>query len=287
MPGKEKDRKNIVLPHGFRETLQFYLIDCKTPLGKLIDVFIILLNLVICILFVIDTYPVSEASRTFLWRTEVIIVLFFIIEYGARLYGAKNRLKQLVDIYSVIDFIAILPTLSLLILPYFGITPDFGFIKVIRAFRVFRIFRFLRFTADPDFFFGSITTQLLKVARLLLTIFMIFFISSGLFFHVENPMNPDVETYGDAFYFTVVALTTAGFGDITPVTDAGKWVTVLMILSGIILIPWQVSRVVKEWIHISTKRDVICKNCGLRYHDKDASHCKSCGHVIFQEYDGD
>jgi voltage-gated potassium channel len=209
------------------------------------------------------------------------------IEYGARLYGAKNRLKQLVDIYSVIDFIAILPTLSLLILPYFGIASDFAFIKVIRAFRVFRIFRFLRFTADPHFFFGSITTQLLKVARLLLTIFMIFFISSGLFFHVENPMNPDVETYGDAFYFTVVALTTVGFGDITPITEAGKWVTVLMILSGIILIPWQVSRIVKEWIHISTKRDVICKNCGLRYHDKDASHCKSCGHVIFQEYDGD
>ena len=275
------------LPHGFRETLQFYLIDCKTPLGKLIDIFIISLNLIICVLFVIDTYSLSEASRIFLWRTEVIIVLFFIIEYAARLYGARNRLKQLVDIYSVIDFIAILPTLSLLILPYFGITPDFGFIKVIRVFRVFRIFRFLRFTADHHFFFGSITTQLLKVSRLLLTVFMIFFISSGLFFHVENQINPDVGTYGDAFYFTVVALTTVGFGDIIPVSEAGKWVTVLMILSGIILIPWQVSRIVKEWIHISTKRDVICENCGLRYHDKDASHCKSCGHVIYQEYDGD
>jgi hypothetical protein len=39
-----------------------------------------------------------------------------------------------------------------------------------------------------------------------------------------------------------------------PVSGAGKWVTVLMIVSGIILIPWQVSRIAKEWIHIATKK---------------------------------
>ena len=61
----------------------------------------------------------------------------------------------------------------------------------------------------------------------------------------------------------------------------------MMILSGIILIPWQASRIVKEWIHLAQKVEVVCRNCGLRFHDKDASHCKSCGHVIYQEYDGD
>jgi voltage-gated potassium channel len=275
------------MPHSFRETLQFYLVDCKTALGKIIDVFIILLNLCVCTILVIETYPVSEATRQLLWRTEVIIVLFFIIEYVARLYGAKSRFKQLVDIYSIIDLIAILPTLSLLILPVFGITLNFGFIKLIRVFRVFRIFRFLRFTVDPDFFFGSLTMQVLKVVRLFLTIFIIFFISSGLFFYVESGVNVEVRNFGNAFYFTVVALTTVGFGDITPVTEGGKWVTVLMIFSGIILIPWQVSRIVKEWVHMASKAKIICQGCGLRYHEKDASHCKSCGHLIYQEYDGD
>ena len=275
------------MPHSFRETIQFYLIDCKTPLGKLIDAFIIILNLFICALFVIDTYPVSAATKALLWKAEVIIVLFFIMEYAARLYGAKSRLKQLVDVYSIIDLIAILPTLALLFLPAFGITLNFSFVKLIRIFRVFRIFRFLRFTADPDFFFGSIPVQLLKVVRLVLTIFMILFISSGLFFYVEHGINTDVKNFGDAFYFTVVALTTVGFGDITPRSDAGKWVTVIMILSGIILIPWQVSRVVKEWVHMASKAEIVCPGCGLRYHDKDASHCKACGHLIYQEYDGE
>ena len=274
------------MPQGFRETLQFYLIDCQTALGKIIDIFIILLNLFICAILVIETYAVSEATRQLLWELEVIIVLFFIIEYVARLYAAQSRLKQLVDIYSIIDLIAILPTLSVLVLPLFGITLNIGFIKLLRSFRTFRIFRFLRFTADTDFFFVSITMQLLKVIRLLFTILMIFFISSGLFFYVESGLNPDVHNFGDAFYFTVVALTTVGFGDIIPHSEAGKWVTILMILSGIILIPWQVSLIVKEWMRMGTKKEVICPGCGLRYHDEDASHCKSCGHVIFQKYDG-
>ncbi|MBW2192851.1 MAG: potassium channel family protein [Deltaproteobacteria bacterium] len=262
------------------------MIDCKTAVGKIIDIFIIFLNLFICLILVIETYPVSEATRRLLWQLEVIIVIFFIIEYVARLYAAQDRFRQLVDIYSIIDLIAILPTLSMIFLPLFGITLDIGFIRFIRAFRTFRIFRFLRFTADEDFFFGSITPQLLKVTRLFFIILMIFFISSGLFFYVESSLNSNVQNFGDAFYFTVVALTTVGFGDIIPLSDAGKWVTVLMILSGIVLIPWQISLIVKEWVHMSTKKEVICPECGLRYHDEDASHCKSCGHVIYQEYDG-
>ncbi len=279
--------KNKTASRTFRKTIQFYLIDCKTPLGKAIDIFIIFLNLIICAIFVIETYPVPESVKNFLWNTELIIVFFFIAEYVARLYGAKNRLKQLIDVYSIVDLIAIIPTLSLLVLPLFGIALNIGFLRVIRMIRVLRIFRFLRFTADPNFFFGTITLRLLNLIKLFLTIFMIFFISSGLFFYVENTLNPHVQTFGDAFYFTVVTLSTVGFGDIIPMSEAGKWVTVLMILSGIILIPWQVSRIVKEWLHIATKKEIICPKCGLRYHDENASHCKSCGHIIYQEYNGD
>jgi voltage-gated potassium channel len=242
------------MKQSFRETLRFYLIDCKTPLGKLIDIFIILLNLFVCAILVIETYPISESSRRVLWNAEVIIVFFYIVEYATRLYAAKDRLRQLTDFYSFIDLIAILPTLSLLILPAFGATLDFGFIRLIRVFRVFRIFCFLRFTRDPHFFFGSINIQVLKVTRLLFTIFIIFFVSSDLFYQVENGVNARVKHFGDAFYYTVVALTTVGFGDITPKSDAGKWVTVLMILSGIIFIPWQVSQIVKEWVHMALKK---------------------------------
>ncbi len=272
----------LQMKNSFRETLQFYLVDCKTPLGKIIDVFIILLNLTICATLVIETYIDPEAASTLLLldRIEKIIVLFFIIEYAARLYGSQNRIRQLFDVYSIIDLVAILPTIAIVIFPY-----NLNFIKLFRIIRVLRIFRFLRFTADPDFFFGSITRQVLRVVKLFLIIFIIFFISSGLFYYLEYNTNELVHNFGDAFYFTVVTLTTTGFGDITPVTEGGRWVTVLMIVAGIITIPWHLGQIMKEWMRMAEKSDVICKGCGLRYHDRDASHCKSCGHVIYHEID--
>jgi voltage-gated potassium channel len=268
---------------SLREKIQFYLIDCKTLSGKLTDIFIILLNLIIIISFVIETYPIQQSTRVFLFFLELVIVGFFIIEYAARLYGAENKLNHIFDIYSIIDLIAILPTVSLLFIPLSVV--NIRFIRIIRVFRVFRIFRFLRFTVSTRFFFGNITRSLLNVFKLLLTILMIFFISSGFFWHVESPVNENISTFGDAFYFTVIALTTVGFGDIIPVSGGGRIITVLMILSGIIFIPWQAGQIVKEWIYISKKK-ITCSQCGLQYHEKDASHCKSCGHVIYQEFDG-
>lgn len=271
------------MQNGFRETIQFYLVDCKTPLGKAIDIIIIMMNLLICAILVIETYVVNQETLSLLWQVEKVIVLLFIIEYVVRLYAADNRVRQLIDIYSILDFISILPTLILIIFPYLSLNHDVNFIQFIRIIRIFRVFRFFRFLATPDFFFGILTTHVLRVVKLFMIIFMIFFISSGCFLLFEKSANPEVTTFGDAFYFTVVTLTTVGFGDIYPVTSGGRMVTVMMIISGIILIPWQASQIVKEWVHMSTKRDVICKKCGLRYHDRDASHCKSCGSIIYQE----
>jgi voltage-gated potassium channel len=278
---EKKVPNHPAVPGSLKEKIQFYLIDCKTIPGKLIDIFIILLNIVVCILFVIDTYPIPETTSQFILELETIIIFFFIIEYAARLYGSRNRIKHIFNIFSLIDLVAILPVFSIFFMPAAPLRIEF-----IRIIRVLRIFRFLRFTANPVFFFGNISTRLLKVIRLLFTILLIFFISSGLFWFAEHELNPQIKNFGDAFYFSVVSLTTVGFGDITPISEEGRWVTVLMILSGIILIPWQVGQIVKEWLGFATKKEALCPQCGLKYHDKDASHCKACGHVIFQEYDG-
>ena len=48
----------------------------------------------------------------------------------------------------------------------------------------------------------------------------------------------------------------------------------------------QISQIAREWILASNKKNLKCKECGLRYHDYDASHCKHCGTIIYQEVDG-
>ena len=267
-------------PTTRRETVRFYLLDHRTPGGKLIDIGLLVFNLCFVALFVIETYPLAPATDTWLWRAELGLAALFAAEYGLRLYGARDRLGEATDPYTMVDLVSILPTFAVILLPQF-VAVEVAFL---RALRVLRVLRFYRFTRDREFFFGRVDGHSLRVAELLLTLIVLLVTAAGTFYTVEYGRNPAVNTFGDAFYYTVVALTTVGFGDITPVTTAGRLVTVGSILAGIVVIPWQASRIVREWA-TRDQIEVTCPNCGLRRHDRDASHCKACGHVIYQEYE--
>jgi voltage-gated potassium channel len=261
-----------------RQIVQFYMIDFQTPLGRSIDILIIALNLLVVALFVLNTYDLSAGLRDMLWWMEKAVVTIFILEYLLRLYGAPHRWSHVKDIYSIIDLVAILPTLILMVLPATFFVHDIRFIQTLRVLTVFRIFRFLRFISQNHLLFGTISQGMINVARLVLSIIIIFFVYSGLFYFVEKPLNPNVQNFGDAFYFTVVAVSTVGFGDIVPVTQAGRLVTIAMIISGIILIPFQAARIFRAWLMTGREKRVqICPNCGLDRHDVDAKYCKKCG----------
>ncbi|MEF8851709.1 MAG: potassium channel family protein [Haloarculaceae archaeon] len=264
-----------------REAVRFYLLDHETTLGKTIDLALLGLNLVFVAVFVTETYPLSRRASDTLWTLEVAIAALFAVEYVLRLYGARDRQAEFLNPYTMVDLAAILPTFAVLGLPTVGIAADIGFLRVLR---VVRVLRFYRFTKDAEFFFGTVSDNTLRALELLLTVLTIFFVSAGLFYAAERTANPGVGTFGDAFYYTVVTLSTVGFGDIVPVTTAGRWVTVTTILAGIILIPWQAGKIVREWARKDTV-EVTCPNCGLTGHDRDASHCKACGHVVYQEFD--
>ncbi|AUV83127.1 ion transporter [Salinigranum rubrum] len=266
----------------YRDTVRFYLIDHRTTVGKGLDIALLGLNLLFIALFVADTYPLAPAQQAALWAAEVAIATVFLVEYLLRVYGARSRLAEVTNPYTVVDLLAILPTFAVLA----GATLLTGAagLGVLRLLRVVRVLRFFRFTRDEEFFFGSVSVETLRVMKLLMTVVAIFFVAAGLFYEFEYGVNERVSTFGDAFYFTVVTLTTVGFGDITPTTRAGRLVTIAAILAGVILIPWQASKIVREWAH-RDMRNVTCPECGLEYHDADASHCKACGHVIYQRHD--
>jgi voltage-gated potassium channel len=265
-----------------RELVEFYLLDHRTRLGQAIDVALLSLNALFVAVYVVQTYRLSAVLESLLWDIEVALALVFLLEYVLRLYGAPDRLDEVTNGYTIADLLSILPTFAVLLLP----APLAGAIGLgfLRALRAVRFLRFYRFTRDEEFFFGTVTVETLRVLRLSLTILTIFFVTGGLFYEVEAPVNPDVSTFGDGFYYMVITLTTVGFGDIVPTTPAGRWVTMAGLAVALVLVPWQAGRIIREWT-AREQVNVTCPNCGLEYHDPDASHCKACGHVIYQEYD--
>lgn len=265
---------------SFKETIRFYLIDCETIPGKLIDIFLLLLNLLVCLTFALEGYY-PQYIDTF-YNIESTVIIIFVIEFILRLYAAEDRKAHLLSPYTIIDAVAIFPTLIGWVLP----GSRYKFFSTLRVFRLLRVFRFLRYLETQDFFFGRVTEHHLRIIRLVTSLSILFFISAGMLYTVESNYNDNIATFGDALYFSIVTLTTVGFGDITPVTELGRFVTVIMIISGIGIIPWQAGQIIVSFMRINRKVEVTCKSCGLKFHEKDASHCKHCGEVIYQEIDG-
>jgi voltage-gated potassium channel len=249
------------------DKISLYLEDIENPIGKIVNLFITWLVLVSTGIFIAETYPISIELRSLIGKIDIIILSIFAIEYLLRLMVAPSKLKYIFSFYSLIDLIAILPVLT-------GIT-DVSFIRILRWFRILRLLRFVEGKAvlgNLDREDSSIVT------RILFTIFSIIFIYSGLIYQVEHPVNPrEFGTFFDAVYFSVVTMTTVGFGDITPTSDAGKLMTVLMILTGIALIPWQLGDLIKQVAKSGNKVNLACNKCQLSSHDLDASFCKRCG----------
>ena len=255
-----------------RKTVRFYLEDIETAIGKAINLAIVGLVLLSSTIFVAETYPVPTELRLKLDLLNDIILIVFSVEYVLRFWSAENKVSFFFNIYSLIDLIAILPFLFIKV--------DISFIRILRWFRILRLLRYF----EGNTVFGYVTREDSVIfARILFTLFTIIFVYSGLIYQVEHPLNSGrFTTFLDAVYFSVATMTTVGFGDITPVSQPGRLLTVSMILTGIALIPWQLGDLIKQFVKTSNQTETVCTNCGLEAHDRDAHFCKNCGKPLLK-----
>lgn len=248
-----------------REKVAFYLEDIDTPLGKGINLFITGLVLISSGIFVAETYKISAEVRQILDTIEHFILAIFVVEYSLRVWCAERKLQFVFSLYSVIDLLSIAP---------FLIGTNVGYLRIFRWFRILRLIRFIQ----GKTIFGYVSSEDSAIfTRIIFTVLSIIFVFSGLIYQVEHTVNPKFGTFLDAVYFSVSTISTAGLGDITPISEIGRFLTILMVLTGIVLIPWQLGDLIKRLVKTTEQIQVLCSNCGLAFHDSDAYFCKRCG----------
>ena len=211
-----------------KKKLRAIIEDNTTKSGKAFDYFIQALILLSLFTFSLGTLPNLETNTKDVLRAiETICVLVFTAEYLVRIYVAKHPFKYIFSFYGLIDLIAILPF-------YLRISIDLRALRAFRVFRVFRALKLIRYNRALHRF--HIAAQIVKeemVLFFLVTIIMIFLSASGIYFF-ENTAQP--EKFSSVFHslwWSIVTLTTLGYGDAYPITIGGKIFTFFVLIMGI------------------------------------------------------
>ncbi len=267
---------------GIKVRIRRILNESGTRWGVAVNGAIALLILLSAALFAIQTYPLPEAVCLALQITDQLILALFTLEYAIRFWSAERPLRFVFSLYGLIDLIAILPfALGLLSGLFGGLTSSLLDTRFLRLIRWLRILRLARFFEEKTWLGRLSGYEGLIFARILFTLFAIIFIYSGAIYQAEHTANSDrFVTFLDAVYFAVVTMTTVGFGDITPITEAGRGLTILMILTGIALIPTQVGNLIQQFSKVQNSVRITCQNCGLLGHESDARFCRRCGEAL-------
>ena len=261
------EKKSHIEKLPSRQKVAFYLEDTQTRAGLSLDLIILGLILLSSAIFVIETYPIPSHFQTLCATVDILVLIAFTVEYILRIWSAEKPREYLFSFFGFIDLISILPLLVGWI--------DIRFLRVFRWFRVLRIVRFWKIEKR---LLGIKAEDSIVFVRIFLTLFTLIFVYAGLIYQVEHQVNSDrLQNFFDAFYFVVVTMTTVGYGDVTPLSQAGKVMTLLMIFTGVLFIPWQLSELIGQVVKTSSLVEQECSNCNLSRHDPDALFCKQCG----------
>lgn len=217
-----------------RSYLRLIIEDNTTRKGRLFDYFIQALILVSLVCFALETLPNNSESTQQIFRViEYTSVLIFTIEYVLRIYVAAKPLRYVLSFYGLIDLLAILPF-------YVRAAVDLRALRIFRVFRIFRTFKLIRYNRALRRFHIASTILREEILLFFIVTGIFIFLSATGIYYFENQAQPEVfASVIHSLWWSIVTLTTVGYGDAYPITIGGKVFTffVLIIGVGIVTVP--------------------------------------------------
>ncbi|WP_051206211.1 potassium channel family protein [Oceanospirillum maris] len=218
----------------------YHLLDGEmalSPIGRLINGFIIFLIVINVSVVIVETIPdINRDYQGLFHYIELFSVAIFTLEYLIRVWvsadnpkfgpGFKGKLRYIFSPIALVDLIVIVPFyLSLFI------SIDLRYLRLLRLLRLLKLSHYIR---SMDIFLKVVSSELASLASAVFAVLVLVVIAACVMFTLEHRAQPEAfKSVLDAIWWAVVTLTTVGYGDITPVTAGGKMLAIMIMLLGV------------------------------------------------------
>ena len=265
----------------WKKKLHEIIYEADTPKGKLFDVLLMLAILASIALVLLESVPsIGMRYPTFFNSAEWSITILFTIEYLLRIVSIKKPKHYIFSYLGVIDLLSTLPKyLSLLI----GGSHALLILRALRLLRVFRILKITRYIGASNKLLAALRASRPKIAVFLFTVVVISIILGTVMYLVEANAGSGFTSIPRSVYWTIVTLTTVGYGDIAPVTTLGQFIASIVMILGYAIIAVPTGIVSAEYSSHFSKTPTntqSCSNCNFDTHSDEAAFCNQCGEKL-------
>ena len=217
-----------------------------TPAGKKFDVWLLVAIVANIVVLIVDSLLGTTSTMTTSlnrswgwWIIKVLewgFTLLFTFEYYLRVYCLKHPKKYIFSFWGIIDFLSIFPAYLSLFVPT---TQALTVLRLLRVMRIFRIFKLSRFQVEAYHLLSAMKNSAIKILIFMLFVLVAAVILGTMMYSFEGNVNRNFDSVLTGIYWAVVTITTVGYGDVAPVTGAGRFLAVIVMLLGysIIAVP--------------------------------------------------
>lgn len=265
---------------SWRYRLHEIIYESDTAAGKAFDVSLLVVIIASIVVVMLDSIYIwhVENGRLFL-ILEWSFTILFTIEYLLRLICIKRPLKYVFSFLGLVDLLAIIPSFLGI---FFAGAHSLLVLRALRLLRIFRIFKLTHFLSEMQFLVVAIRGSMRKISIFMMVVLTLVVIMGSIMYLVESGQN-GFTSIPDSIYWAIVTITTVGYGDISPVSPAGKFIASLIMLMGYAIIAVPTGIVTTEMALAMRKKEhksEVCTSCGREGHDLDANYCKYCGEKL-------
>ncbi len=253
------------------------IFESDTPMGKLFDV--LLMVCIVLSIFVVIAESIESWDPVvgpYLRVSEYVFTFFFTLEYVLRIYCSPRPRDYVLSFFGIVDLLATLP---FYIGWLFGTARYLLVIRTFRLIRVFRVFKLFNFLEEGNLLMRSLYESSRKIIVFFLFVLVLVISIGTLMYMIEGGLpGTSFDNIPDSIYWAIVTLTTVGYGDITPVTPFGRFLSAVVMLLGytIIAVPTGIvsASMIQEHRKVNERK---CPHCGKGGHEEGARYCKYCG----------